>query len=324
MDGRYIEGYAVDVSYKPTIPFPHQGGPYGVPPSEPNIDYPPPPPMPIHVPPPRHMWSNPPGPNPFIASPLPPIAPPQPPPNFAIWPFSGPPAVDVVPRRQSASPPMTAPTPAPAPEPSPPPPYCALPPIPELESQGGFTPPTGETTLESPSGKTPWDPCNLFIKNLDDEVIATQRDLENLFSEYGTITSAFLATYPPKDSSLAVSKGFGFVAFSRPQEADLAKEKMNGSIIGRKKIFVSYAEKKEDRQMRLRILFANVEKLAEERSKMAITPEMMGEMKRNTKEERVYGRGFFGDTQDRPTIDMMTPWSLGPRPSSRSITTLTC
>ena len=318
MDGRYIEGYAVEVSYKPAIPVPHQG-PYGIPPSEPNIDYPPPlPPMPIHVPPPRGMWSGPSGPNPFVAPPLPPIAPPQPPPNFTMWPFSSPPIIDVVPRMRTASPPMTAPTPTVAPEPSPPPPYSALPLIPEIESHEGFTPPIGDTTLESPSGKTPFDPCNLFIKNLDDEVIATQRDLENLFSEYGTITSAFLATYAPTDSSsLAVSKGFGFVAFSRPQEADLAKDKMNGRIVGRKKIFVSYAEKKEDRQMRLKILFANAEKLAEEmRSELNIKPDLMGEIIKDT--ERISRRGVFLGPYDESTPDMMSAGSsIGPRLSPR-------
>ena len=319
MDGRYIEGYAVEVSYKPAIPVPHQGS-YGTPPSEPNIDYSlPPPPMPIHVPPPRSMWSGPPRPNPFIAPPLPPIAPPQPPPNFTMWPFSSPPVIDAVPPMEPASLPTTAPTPTPAPEPSPPPPYSALPPIHKIEFHEGFTPPIGDTTLELLSGKTPCDPCNLFIKNLDDEVVATQRDLENLFSEYGTITSAFLAIYAPKDSSsLAVSKGFGFVAFSRPQEADLAKEKMNGCIIGRKKIFVSYAEKKEDRQMKLKVFFANVEKLAEGmRSELHVEPDLIGEIKKNTRDERVSGRSVFRGLPDGSTMDMMIPGSFGPRPSPR-------
>jgi hypothetical protein len=305
MDGRYIEGYAAEVSYKPALPVPHQG-PY---PSDPSIDYSPPPP-------PRSMWSGPLGPNPFIAPLLPPIAPP--PPDFSMWPFSSPPVMDVVPRIQSASPPMTAPTPTVAPEPSPPPPYSAIPPIPEIESHEGLVPQMGDTRLESFPGKTPCDPCNLFVKNLDDEVIVTQRDLESLFSEYGTITSAFLATYVPKDSSfLAISKGFGFVAFSRPQEADLAKEKMNGCIIGRKKIFVSYAEKKEDRQMRLKVLFANMEKIAEEmRSELNVKPDLIREIK-DTKEERVSGRRAFRGPSYESTMDMTIPGPVGPRFSPR-------
>jgi RNA recognition motif. (a.k.a. RRM, RBD, or RNP domain) len=263
------------------------------------------------------FWSGPPGPNPFIAPALPPIAPPQPPHNFNMWPFSGPLEMDVVPRVQTASPPiMTAPTPTLAPEPSPPPPYSALPPIPEIERQEGLT-----VTIDTDTPETPSDPCNLFVKNLDDEVIVTQRDLENLFTEFGTITSAFLATYAPKDSyTPAVSKGFGFVAFSRPQEADIAKEKLHGIVIGRKKIFVNYAEKKEDRQMRLKVLFANVERLAEEMRSETATKrgeEMMGEVKRDERDDRVSRRGMLrgGALHDGSTMDIVP---LIPRPTPSS------
>jgi hypothetical protein len=252
MDGRYIDGYALEVSYKPAIPIPQ--GTFNVPSVEHHIDYPP---VPTQIePPPRHLWSAPPAPNPFAA---PSIPPPQMPPNFAMWPFVNP-QVEV--HRVHPNPP---PIPRPqlvAPEPNPPPPYSALPPLPETDDQPQDTPMTTPPVVPP---KAPGDPCNLFIKNLDDEVIVTTHDLETLFSPYGTITSTFLATHAPKDDMTnPVSKGFGFVAFSRAQEAELAKNKVHGLIVGRKKVFVSYAEKKDDRQMRLKMLFANMEKLAEE------------------------------------------------------------
>jgi RNA recognition motif-containing protein len=204
---------------------------------------------------------------------------------------------------------MSAPTPTVAPEPSPPPPYSALPQVPEIEDQP-------DLELE----KTHTDPCNLFIKNLDDEVIVTQRDLENLFGEYGTITSAFLATHPTKDSyTQAVSKGFGFVAFSRPQEADLARESMHGTVVGRKKIFVGYAEKKEDRRMRLKVFFANREKLAEEmKSELAIKDEMVGEIRRDVRDERISRRSVVcAGSHDRSTTDIVPIAEL--RPALRSL-----
>jgi hypothetical protein len=257
MDGRYVDGYAMEVSYKPAIPIPQ--GAFNSPPLDHQIEYPP---IPMQLePPPRQLWSGGPVPNPFAAQSIPP---PQMPPNFAMWPFVNPSQVDNVAHMHTKRTPMP-PRPVAAPETLPPPPYSALPPIPETDD-------THESATADPAievQKAPGDPCNLFIKNLDDEVIVTTHDLEILFSPYGTITSTFLATHEPKDDMTnPVSKGFGFVAYSCPQEAELAKNKLHGLIVGRKKVFVSYAEKKEERQTRLKVLFANMEKLAEEMREM--------------------------------------------------------
>src|SRR5579862_1772932 len=256
MDGRYVDGYALEVSYKPAIPVhrqPHHSAP------EP-FSYPPGPQSP-----PQPIWSG--QAVPYVARPLQPISVPEPASNFTMW-HGYPSAVrEVVPPVQVIPQVTQPPVPVAPTEPSPPPPYSALPPIPEgsPESSSNTSSPARAPAIDTIPPKTPYDPCNLFIKNLDDEVIATERDLETFFLPYGTITSAFLATYAPKDdSSPPVSKGFGFIAFSRPQEAEFARERVHGTIIGRKKVFVSYAEKKEDRQMRLKILFANVEKLAQD------------------------------------------------------------
>lgn len=207
------------------------------------------------------------------------------------------------------------PVPTVAPEPSPPPPYSALPPIPEAspESSSNTVSPARDpaTEIDTIPPKTPYDPCNLFIKNLDDEVIATQHDLESFFSAYGTIASAFLATYAPKDdSAIPVSKGFGFVAFSRPQEAENAREKVHGIMLGRKKVFVSYAEKKEERHARLKILFANVEKLAMEmQQKGSLAETQTAEAMRD---EGISPRGII-----RPRLAEETPDVQGFSPNSR-------
>lgn len=102
-----------------------------------------------------------------------------------------------------------------------------------------------------PETTEPADPANLFIKNLDDAVISNAEDLKSIFMPYGPITSSFLATYP----SSVISRGYGFVAFAKPEDAAAAKKKLNGTIVGKKRVFISYAERKEDRIQRLKGLF---------------------------------------------------------------------
>jgi RNA recognition motif. (a.k.a. RRM, RBD, or RNP domain) len=290
MDGRFIEGYALEVSYKPAVPIPQ--GHFNIRSSEQQrVDYPVP--MQMAPPPPTQLWTGPAGPNPFVAPPLPPISPPQQPPNFTMWQYANPTPMEVVQPVIRTLPALQPPAPLVAPEPSPPPPYSALPPIRETDSQGSASgSPEPMANIDTSPPKAPSDPCNLFVKNLDDEVIVTQRDLEKLFAAYGTITSTFLATYAPKDdNSPPVSKGFGFVAFARAQEAELAKDKLHGQIVGRKKIFVSYAERKEERHSRLKLLFANMESLADQMKRDIIAKADGEEVSKEMKDDGVSSRG---------------------------------
>lgn len=122
-----------------------------------------------------------------------------------------------------------------------------LPPAPSAAATKVFDPTKPAFVPETPK---PRDPSNLYIKNLDDGFITTTMDLKAAFGQYGQIASAFLATYPN-----GTSKGFGFVAFVNPSDAVVAKESLDGVILGRKRVFVTFAERKEERTQRLKELF---------------------------------------------------------------------
>jgi len=85
---------------------------------------------------------------------------------------------------------------------------------------------------------------NLYIKNLED-VVDDER-LRKEFSTFGTITSAKVM----KDDK-GVSKGFGFVCFSSPDEATKAVTEMNGRILVTKPLYVALAQRKEERRAQL-------------------------------------------------------------------------
>lgn len=85
---------------------------------------------------------------------------------------------------------------------------------------------------------------NLYVKNLDDEV--DEDKLQAEFAQYGTISSCKIM----KDEK-GNSRGFGFVCFSAPDEATKAVTEMNGKMIGQKPLYVSLAQRKEQRKQQL-------------------------------------------------------------------------
>lgn len=85
---------------------------------------------------------------------------------------------------------------------------------------------------------------NLYIKNLDEAV--DEEQLRQEFAPFGTITSARLMRNE-KDES----KGFAFVCYSAPEEANKAVAEMNNKIIGAKPVYVALAQRKDARRAML-------------------------------------------------------------------------
>ncbi|KAI3447525.1 hypothetical protein Pfo_004190 [Paulownia fortunei] len=90
---------------------------------------------------------------------------------------------------------------------------------------------------------------NVYVKNIDDDI--TDDELREHFSQCGTITSARIM-----QDDKGVSKGFGFVCFSTPQEAIKAVYTFHGFILRRKPLYVAIAQRKEERQAQLQLLYA--------------------------------------------------------------------
>ncbi|KAK9748345.1 hypothetical protein RND81_02G051200 [Saponaria officinalis] len=118
----------------------------------------------------------------------------------------------------------------------------------EQELKGKF-----EQTIKEAADK--YQGANLYIKNLDDTI--DDDKLKELFLEYGKVTSSKVMRDPS-----GVSKGSGFVAFSTPEEASRALAEMNGKIIVSKPLYVSLAQRKEDRRARLQAQFSQMRPLA--------------------------------------------------------------
>ncbi|RDX82040.1 Polyadenylate-binding protein 7, partial [Mucuna pruriens] len=90
---------------------------------------------------------------------------------------------------------------------------------------------------------------NIYVKNIDDGV--NDKELRDLFSLCGTITSVKVM----RDDK-GISKGFGFVCFSTPKEANVAVSTYHGFMFHRKPLYVAIAQRKEDRQTQLKLHYA--------------------------------------------------------------------
>ena len=98
---------------------------------------------------------------------------------------------------------------------------------------------------------------NLYIKNLDTEV--TQEEFEELFKRYGNVTSAIVQV-----DDEGRSKGFGFVNYETHEEAQAAVDGLHETDFNGKKLYVTRAQKKAEREEELRRSYeqAKIEKLS--------------------------------------------------------------
>jgi len=72
---------------------------------------------------------------------------------------------------------------------------------------------------------------------------ATDQDLQDLFSQSGTVTSVSVIT----DRFSGQSKGFGFVEMENDSEADAAIRSLNGTSMGGRTLSVNEAKPREER-----------------------------------------------------------------------------
>jgi len=86
---------------------------------------------------------------------------------------------------------------------------------------------------------------NLFVKEIDASI--DDKALEKAFSEYGTVTSAKIMRGPD-----GASLGFGFTNFEDHESAKKAVDTMNGFKLGNKILFCCRAQKKAEREAKLK------------------------------------------------------------------------
>lgn len=94
---------------------------------------------------------------------------------------------------------------------------------------------------------------NVYIKNLIDEMDDDEK-LKKYFEQYGTVISARVMM-----DENGKSRGFGFVNFEKPDEAEKSVEDLNGKeLVKGKQLFVGRAQKKAERQAELKRRFEQI------------------------------------------------------------------
>lgn len=92
---------------------------------------------------------------------------------------------------------------------------------------------------------------NLYVKNVDLEV--TQDEFMELFQQFGIVTSAVIQVDDEGNS-----KGFGFVNYEDHEAAQQAVDALHDTELKGKKLFVSRAQKKAEREEELRKSYEQV------------------------------------------------------------------
>ena len=91
---------------------------------------------------------------------------------------------------------------------------------------------------------------NVYVKNFGEDV-DTDEKLADMFRKYGNISSAKVMI----DETTGKGRGFGFVSFESPDDAEKACEALNGTELNGKTLYVGRAQKKAERQAELKRKF---------------------------------------------------------------------
>lgn len=86
------------------------------------------------------------------------------------------------------------------------------------------------------------DNKKLFIGGLPWSM--SSQSLKDLFAQYGEIVDAVIIS----DRETGRSKGFGFITFAKEEDAEKAKQEMNGKDIEGRSIIVNTAKPREDKR----------------------------------------------------------------------------
>ena len=84
----------------------------------------------------------------------------------------------------------------------------------------------------------------LYVGNLSFQT--TEGALEELFTQYGTVTEAMLVM----DKMTQRPRGFGFVTMGSPEEAQKAIDALNGKNVDGRNLIVNEARPREERAPR--------------------------------------------------------------------------
>ncbi|KAG2236502.1 hypothetical protein INT48_000802 [Thamnidium elegans] len=121
------------------------------------------------------------------------------------------------------------------------------------EIQVGHQIPKGEREPVEDTSKQKF--TNLYVKNISLDV--TEEELGELFGAFGRVSSLLI-----QRDEYNNSKGFGFVNFEVPEDAERAVNQLHDSEYFGKRLFVSRAQKKSEREDELRRQHDRVEKPA--------------------------------------------------------------
>merc|ERR1712168_191464 len=101
---------------------------------------------------------------------------------------------------------------------------------------------------------------NVFLKNMPGEW--DEEKIKEIAAQYGPTLSISVQDCAQMSDENGTSKKFGFVSFENHEDAEKCVNEMNGKEYGERKLYVSRAQKKAERQAELKNKF---EKLKQER-----------------------------------------------------------